>query len=75
MYGNNVAHVHKESDALQQLDAFLNAQILSGSTEDQRRWWNVKCVAKRHLASLLPSDAESAAAKILLDIVGGGEAR
>ena len=39
-------------DPLRQLDAFLNARIVSGPAEHQRRWWNVKCAAKRHFSSL-----------------------
>jgi hypothetical protein len=57
------------TDGIARLDAFLNTQILTGPPEYQRRWWNVKCAVKRHLASLPPHEIQGAAASILRRIV------
>lgn len=63
------------ADAISRLDAFLNTQIIDGPPEFQRRWWNVKCAAKRHLDGLPVAEANATAAHLLHQIVCGGDQR
>src|SRR4051812_27945560 len=53
--------------AVAELDAWLNARILTAISNDAAaHWWHVKCRGKRHLASL-PLSEITAAAIALLD--------